>query len=153
MRIVRLSLGLTLAWMCGCGSPPPDFSYTGELRRADGSPAEGVDVVVAPASSIFRGLPHDVKPTTTDSDGHFAGGFANDMDGDDWARLPLSAMPPLPGVFVWVQRGPGWEPIPVSLNTLTQRQQSLGRQQIALPPVVVADNGAGPTTRPADTQR
>jgi hypothetical protein len=123
-------------FMSGCGSPPPDYAYHGVLLHADGSPAANVQLVVAPASSIFRGIPKDSQQVTTDSAGHFSGGFGNDMDGHDWARLPLPAMPPLAGVYVWVQEDAGWQPIPVSLDTFTeQKQQGLGAQQILLPPV------------------
>jgi hypothetical protein len=134
--------------LIGCGSQPPDYSYEGVLLLADGAPAANMQVVVAPASSIFRGMPQDAQQVTTDSSGHFSGGFGNDMDGHDWARLPLPAMPPLAGVYVWVLEDAGWKPIAVSLNTLTeQKQRAWGRDQISLPPVRLADR-SGPTSQP-----
>jgi hypothetical protein len=152
MRNLPLSL-VFLALLGGCGSPPPDYSYKGVLVRPDGSPAAGVPVIVAPASTIFRGIPQDAAQTTTDSAGRFSGGFGNDMDGHDWARLPLPAMPPLSGVYVWVRQESGWQPIAVSLDTLTQQQQScMGQQKITLPPVIVATANAPPATRPSPTQ-
>ena len=146
MRILHASLVLT-ALISGCGSPPHDYSYEGVLLRPDGSPAAGVPVIVAPASSIFRGIPREATQTTTDAAGHFTGGFPNDMDSNDWTRLPQTEVPPLPGVWLWVLQDSAWQPIAVSLDTMQQHQDCLGRQRIPMPSVVAAENT--PTTRPS----
>ena len=145
MRILRASFVVT-AMICGCGTP--DYSYEGVLLRPDGSPAAGVPVIVAPASSIFRGIPREATQTTTDAAGHFTGGFPNDMDTNDWTRLPQTEVPPLPGVWLWVREDSTWRPIAVSLDTMQQHQDCLGRQKIPMPPVVAAENSL-PTTRPS----
>ena len=147
MRSLRASIVLTVL-ICGCGSQPHDYTYQGVLLRPDGSPAAGVPVIVAPASAIFRPIPKEATQTTTDAGGRFTGGFPNDMDGDGWTRLPLSAVPPLPGVWLWVLQDSAWRPIAVSLDAMQQHQDCLGRQKIPMPPVVVAENSAS-TTRPS----
>jgi hypothetical protein len=130
----RITLLVSLL-LVGCESQP-DYTFSGRLLKPDGSPASGLSVMVTPASAALTGQPKGAV-LTTDGGGGFSGNFANDMDGTDWARLPLPSMPPLAGVYLWVYDRYTWKPIPVSIDPLSERQRCPGGERIVLPTVTM----------------
>lgn len=122
-----------LVAFAGCQSSP-DYTFSGRLLKADGSPASGMSVVVTPASAALTGEPEGTV-LTTDEGGGFSGSFANDMDNFGRIRVPLTQMPPLAGVYLWVYDRYSWKPIPVSMDPVAERQRCPGGEQLVLPSV------------------
>jgi hypothetical protein len=148
MKRCCLLLGLFL--LVGCQAQP-DYTFSGRLLKADGSPASGVSVVVTPASAALTGQPKGTV-LTTDDGGGFTGSFPNDMDSADWVQLPVKSMPPLAGVYLWVYDRYNWKPIPVSIDPMSERQRCPGGQRMVLPTVSLPQMRAkGPDTVPSVT--